>query len=243
MILAIDAGNTRVKWGIWEQGRWAETGAAAHAEIAGLAQAWSGIAQPRAIVVSNVAGSEVGAALAALTSRWRVSPLWVGSERARCGVRNGYDSPAQLGSDRWAALIGARHLHPGACVVVNVGTAMTVDALSAEGVFLGGIIVPGARLMQEALARNTAALDLRPGSFSAFPRNTRDAIASGAIQALCGAVERMASALAPEPASPVCILSGGGAALIETHLRLPLKPVEHLVLDGLLRIALESASL
>ena len=94
-----------------------------------------------------------------------------------------------------SALIGARRLSSDACVVVNAGTAMTVDALTAKGEFIGGIIVPGFDLMHEALAANTARLSSQRGDFSAFPRNTRDAITSGAIQASCGAVERMRGAM------------------------------------------------
>ena len=90
------------------------------------------------------------------------------SQAEQCGVRSSYAEPAQLGADRWAALIGARRRYAGPCAVVNAGTTMTVDALSAEGIFLGGFIVPGLELMREALARNTAQLKAQDGRFSFF---------------------------------------------------------------------------
>jgi type III pantothenate kinase len=163
--------------------------------------------------------------------------------RAQCGVRNSYDDPAQLGCDRWAALIGARRLYAGPAVVVDAGTALTADALTGDGVFVGGIIVPGAELMRKALAEHTAALKPQPGKFSFFPDTTGDAIMSGAIDALAGAIERMARFLeeAGEP-QPACVLSGGGAALIEPYLNLEVKVVDNLVLEGLLTIAREAHS-
>jgi type III pantothenate kinase len=161
----------------------------------------------------------------------------VSAQSDQCGVRSGYAQPAQLGADRWAALIGARHLVAGACVVANVGTTMTVDALSAESIFLGGFIVAGFDLMREALARNTAQLELQNGRFAFFPDNTGDAIASGAVNALTGAVERMVSYMqATGEGAPVVLVSGGGAPHLLPHLSGDVRPVDNIVLEGLARI-------
>ena len=146
--------------------------------------------------------------------------------------------PAALGADRWAALIGAWHLTGGACVVVNAGTTMTVDALNGEGVFLGGCIVPGAALMREALARDTANLALRAGAFSYFPDNTGDAIFSGTVNALSGAVAQVVQYLQQSAGvAPRVLLSGGDAALIEARINGTVTVVDNLVLEGLLQIA------
>jgi len=236
-VLAIDAGNTRIKWGVHDGARWRKQAWLDTRRPQGLKRALAGLPAPQAIVVSNVAGAALREKLRrALPAR--PAPQWVKSVRAQCGVRNGYTHPAQLGCDRWAALIGARRLHAGALVVVNAGTALTVDALTDEGVFVGGLIVPGVDLMREALAHNTAALALRPGKFSFFPASTGDAIVSGALNALAGAVERMARFLeqAGQP-QPACVLSGGGAALLAPQLNLEVKVVDNLVLEGLLAIA------
>lgn len=238
-VLTIDAGNTRVKWGAHNGTRWLHQAWIETARVAELTTAFAGMPPPRTIAVSNVAGDALQQQLAAVLPA-TPAPRWIVSVRAQCGVRNSYADPAQLGSDRWAALIGARRLYGGAALVVNAGTALTVDALTGEGVFLGGIIMPGADVMRRALAASTAALKPQPGKFSSFPNATGDAIVSGTIDALCGAVERMARFLQERgQAAPRCVLSGGGAALIAPHLNLAVKVVDNLVLEGLLAIARE----
>ena len=140
----------------------------------------------------------------------------------------------------WAAVIGAYRLFGAAAVVVNAGTALTVDAVTGDGVFAGGMIVPGAELMRLALAENTAGLKRRPGAFSFFPDATGDAIMSGAINASCGAIERMARFLEDAGQSaPLCVISGGGAALLAsacaaTNRRMDLLMLRQVV-EGLLR--------
>jgi type III pantothenate kinase len=120
---------------------------------------------------------------------------------------------------------------------VNAGTTMTVDALSADSIFLGGFIVAGYELMRDTLARNTAQLKIQTGSFSFFPDNTGDAIASGAVNALVGAIERMVSHMrTTTDEEPVVLLSGGGASRLLPHLTADVRAVENLVLDGLARI-------
>src|SRR5450759_2561278 len=219
--------------------RWLKQGWVDTARAAELKDALHELPRPQTTLVSNVAGEPLNPQLESILPSTPAA-RWIKSERAQCGVRNSYDDPAQLGCDRWAALIGARRLYDGPAVVVNAGTALTVDALAGDGVFVGGIIVPGAQLMRVALAGHTAALKLQPGKFSFFPNTTGDAIMSGAINALAGAIERMARFLAETgQRQPACVLSGGGAALIEPHLNLEVKVVDNLVLEGLLTIAHE----
>ena len=178
-LFLVDAGNTRIKWGIHAEGAWLAQGACATAEAERLEQPFLQAQPVRRVVGSNVAGEDVRTKIQQALG---IEPLWVSARSEQCGVRSGYADPAQLGADRWAALIGARHLVEGACVVANAGTTMTVDALSADSIFLGGFIVAGFELMRETLARNTAQLKLQDGRFAFFPDNTGDAIASGATQ-------------------------------------------------------------
>ncbi|MFN7087463.1 MAG: type III pantothenate kinase [Burkholderiales bacterium] len=238
-ILAIDAGNSRIKWGWFEQGRWSGRAWLATAEAGKLGAALAAPA-PDKIVVSNVAGSAVGTAIAAALAQFATQPRWIRSEPRQGGVTSGYRDPAQLGCDRWAALIGAWHLFRGPCVVVNAGTTMTVDALSDEGVFVGGFIVPGVELMRDSLARHTAQLERQEGRFAYFPDSTADAIISGVINALAGAIERMRHYLEQtgQPA-PLIVLSGGDAALIAPQLGTRVEVVDNLVLEGLICIALD----
>ncbi len=238
-VLAIDAGNTRVKWGLHDGVRWRKRGWIASGRAQELKSALAGFCVPHAVVVANVGGTALHTKiLRALAGR--PAPRFIKSQRAQCGVRSSYRTPVQLGCDRWAALIGAYQLHGGPALVVNAGTALTVDALTADGVFVGGVIVPGTQLMRKALAENTAALKLQPGKFSFFPNTTGDAIVSGAIDALAGATERMARFLEDTSGTvPICVVSGGNAALLAPRLNLEVKVVDNLVLEGLLLIACE----
>ena len=242
-ILAIDAGNTRIKWGVHDDGSWAAQGwVPTTARTERLARAWAAIGAPGKVIAANVAGLSVARRIAAAARRLQRRVQFVNGAARQCGVASSYDSPAQLGADRWAALIGARHFHRGACVVVNAGTTLTVDALAADGVFLGGMIVPGMELMRGALAYNTAGLRRRgAGRFAFFPARTADAIESGAINALVGAIERMRRFMREAgQEAPLTVLSGGAAPLLAPQLTGPLEVVDNLVLEGLVRIALES---
>ncbi|MEQ1773588.1 MAG: type III pantothenate kinase [Burkholderiales bacterium] len=249
-ILVIDAGNSRIKWGVADENGWLRRASLATAEAASFGEALKDVPVPSRIVVSNVAGARVRDALAAaLTAAFAqafanhpVAPLWVSGCDQQCGVRSGYADPAQLGSDRWAALIAAWRIYGRACVVVNAGTTMTVDALSGEGVFLGGVIVPGLDLMRASLDNGTAQLKWQPGAFYYFPDNTADAITSGALNALAGAIDRMRrymeeSGQRNDNGGPLVVLSGGAAALIQPRLNEKAELVDNLVLEGLLEIA------
>jgi type III pantothenate kinase len=237
-LLAIDAGNSRIKWGVHGNGAWITRDALATSEADRLREALAHAGSFHRAVISNVAGDDVARKLeGALPGGVALS--WVTGREEQCGVRSSYADPAQLGPDRWASLIGARHLQEGSCVVVNAGTTMTVDALSAESIFLGGFIVPGFELMRCALDANTARLALRQGAFSFFPDNTGDAIASGALNALAGAIDRMCHYVVETGEDdPTIVVSGGNAALLVPHLNARVQVVDNLVLEGLVRIGM-----
>lgn len=239
MILTVDAGNTRIKWGLHDGNSWQAKGWVATADAAGLGDAWKGLAAPERIVVSNVAGPQVAIQIGEACQGWPAEVDWVVAVESQCGVSNGYEIPSQLGSDRWAALIAARAIAPEGCVVVTAGTAMTVDALTADGVFLGGMIVPGLATMVRALAESTVAIDEGGGHYRDLPKNTPDAVYSGALSAMVGAVWHMNALLAGEiKRAPTCLLSGGDAQLLLPLLSGKTRMVDNLVLDGLIRIAL-----
>ncbi|MGH8704229.1 MAG: type III pantothenate kinase [Burkholderiales bacterium] len=244
MILAIDAGNSRVKWGWYERGgdgdRWASVATVSLIEFAASNHDINPFAatheNPSRIVISNVAGDGTHQLLVNWTSIFDADPLWLKGERERCGVRSLYERPEQLGPDRWAGLIAARALHPGrASLVVQAGTATTVDALSAGGEFLGGLILPGVDLMRFVLHEHTGKLPLQEGSFVKTPHNTVDAIETGCRHAQAGAVERMHRVMGGDC---VCLVSGGGGNALIERLEIPCRYVENLVLEGLARIGL-----
>lgn len=243
-ILVIDVGNSRMKWGVFGPRGWMLFGVTPNSEIATLAMRdWHSLPRPMRVVGVNVAGEPARVRVEAQLARWRIAPEWLVASDAACGVTNRYARPSQLGPDRWAGLVAAwrrsaaTDLFPPACVVVNAGTAVTVDALDAEGVFRGGLILPGMRLMLQTLAENTSALKAAPGEFREFPDNTADALYSGAMQAICGAVEQMRRRIDTNPAQVRVYLSGGAAPEIVTHLNPPVEVVGNLVLEGVLALA------
>lgn len=237
-ILAIDAGNTRIKWGLWEDRGFIAQGAVLTAHAAQLADALHMLARPQRSIACSVASVQVRTQIEQTLAPWGGGPQWVVSRREQCGVVSRYATPEQLGADRWAALIGARVRHAGPCVVVNAGTAVTIDALTADGEFLGGLILPGPELMAEALTTGTAGLPRLPGRFERFPTNTANAIYSGAVQAVCGAIERTQAALvAGGHTEPQIMVSGGSGELLAAHLGRPVTSLPDLVLEGLVAIA------
>ena len=246
LVLAIDVGNSRIKWGLHGPRGWQLRGITPNSEIGALAvRDWHSLPRPTRVVGVNVAGEPTRVRLEAQLARWRVVPEWLIAGESACGVKNGYARPAQLGADRWASLVAAwrrstaTDLFPPACVVVNAGTAVTIDALDANGVFHGGLILPGMRLMLEALAEKTAGLKIVPGTFQPFPDNTADAVYSGAVQAICGAIELMRRRIESNPANVRCYIAGGAAPEIALHLRPPVEVVDSLVLEGVLALAEE----
>jgi type III pantothenate kinase len=193
-------------------------------------------------VVSNVAGERTQERLQTLLETVfgsAIRPHWFASLPQLAGLRNAYRDPAQLGCDRFAAALGAQRLFPQqALIVATCGTATTIDAVSADGVFTGGMILPGLGLMATSLARSTAQLPHITDHVhvnTLFADNTDDAIISGCINAQVGAIER-AFALHSQQAPGTricCIVAGGSAALIAPYLSIGHETVDNLVLIGL----------
>lgn len=242
MILAIDAGNSRVKWGWHDGSGWTSVATVSLIEFAASSDHVNPFSvthgDPQRIIISNVAGEGAHHLLVNWTSIFDAEPIWLHAEAQRCGVTNQYERPEQLGPDRWAALIAARAVHSGPCLVVNSGTATTVDMLTAEGVFRGGAILPGVELMRFVLHEHTGRLPIGEGGYRDAPRNTVDAIETGCRHAQAGAVERMYRVFRDLELNPLCIVSGGAGRLLVDQLSMPRRYIENLVLDGLAHIAL-----
>jgi type III pantothenate kinase len=231
-MLLIDAGNSRCKWARVEGGQWLQQGAASYADWPALRTTLLALPRPARMLVANVAGEAVAARLRELAAELGCTLQFARSQHEQCGVRNLYQQPEQLGVDRWLALLAAWQHEGRACLVVTCGTATTVDALSDAGEFLGGLILPGLALMRQSLAQGTAQLGLQEGIPQDFPRNTADAIHSGAMRATIGAILQQHARLAGR--QPVrCLLSGGDAGAIAPLLGVPCEQVDNLVLLGL----------
>lgn len=246
--LAIDIGNTRLKWAQYAA---PQPGAAVIAHgavfletIDGLDEGeWKTLVPPASMLGCNVAGEGVRRRVEEQLEMWDVEPRWVVSAPQAAGVVNGYDHPGRLGVDRWVAMIGARHRvlaapEPRPVLVVMVGTAVTVDAVDQTGRFLGGLILPGFGLMLKALEMGTAGLKAPTGEAVDFPTNTSDALMSGGTDAIAGAIERMHRKLrARTGIEPRLIMSGGAAVKVAPTLAgMHVEMVETLIFDGLLEL-------
>lgn len=245
--LAVDVGNTRLKWALYAAPR-PGAGLIAHGAtfleaIDELAEsAWQDLPAPASMLGSIVAGEGVRRRTEQQLEIWDIEPRWVVASASAGGVRNGYDHPARLGVDRWVALIGARQRmlargQGSPALVIMVGTAVTVDALDADGRFLGGLILPGFGLMLRALEMGTAGLKAPTGEAVDFPTNTSDALMSGGSDAIAGAVDRMAGKLERRTGQrPQLFMGGGAATKLAPMTDYPVEMVDTLIFDGLLHL-------
>src|SRR4051812_28318416 len=140
--LLIDAGNSRIKWGVHDGHGWAARGAVPTAQANAIGADWESLQGIGNATASNVAGVLVAEDLQRACRERGIALAIVRPQAAQLGVTNGYREPSQLGAARWAALIGAHHAAQGHKLGVRAGTALTIDALTADGRFLGGLIVP-----------------------------------------------------------------------------------------------------
>lgn len=242
MDLLIDVGNTSLRWATPSSGVLGEVRAVRH--FGGLPidlhAAWEQLAPPGRVLVANVAGEAIAAALADVCrSRWGVAPRFVRTEREACGVRIAYVEPARLGVDRWLALLAAHRHFPGDVLIVDAGTAITFDLLRADGRHMGGLILPGIESMRDGLLQGTQIprVDVVDGNDAPWATDTATAIGSGTIQAPAALAERLDRAFAEYTGTPPRLLVTGGDA----ERLLPALPesaalVPDLVLRGLMLV-------
>jgi type III pantothenate kinase len=245
--LLMDIGNTRLKWGVLEDGAIRRTGHISQETIRndGLAALTSKL--PRrvdAVFASNVAGTSFATRISGVVGmHCNCDMHFARSDREACGVTNSYRQPRRMGVDRWVAIIGAWAEIQSACLVVDAGTAVTIDALDSDGQHLGGQILPGVTLMSDALAANTSDIpntsrrSIRGASgLEIFASNTGGAVAHGTLSAVVGAIERALHVMQENHHDPELILTGGDASRILKSLGDDPIHRPHLVLQGLARL-------
>lgn len=236
MKLLIDAGNTRIKWGLVEDATLQQEGNIPHDETELLGQ----LCKQHAI--THIWGSLVANQTLRQTIEMAcpVPIRWVSSERQHGAVRNHYLRIEEHGSDRWLAILALHDLCPGDVVLASLGTALTVEALTAEGDYLGGLIIPGLRLMLDSLELGTARLKHGNGGWTMFPQTTDDAMATGAIDAMAGAITRVRERLDTHTGrKSQLVLTGGNAPLLQPLLAQPCQIMHNLVISGLLKVSNE----
>ena len=244
--LLVDVGNSRVKWSDPERLSLGSISAFATEDLSNsLCMQWSGLKRPDAVWISSVAGDRTDGVMRHWVSQtWGITAHFLLATDHQLGVSNGYQTPSQLGIDRWLALIAARALSHLPLIVVDCGPAVTVDGMDATGQHLGGLILPGQRLMRESLTGKTAIADLvESSSRDYFAMNTAAGIHSGALLATSCLIEKIYEIMSEQSKTEVsCFLTGGGAELIKDSLDIPLKHEPALVLSGLALVAKASTA-
>jgi type III pantothenate kinase len=236
--LLLDLGNTRLKWA------WTDASGPLHAQ----ARAWDAVGEmplaqqlnehgaARRVFAASVTHAERQAEVeVALRDAGAAAPVWVGTPAQACGVRNGYRRPQDLGVDRFLGMVAALHAGCAPCIVVSAGTALTLDALAADGLHLGGLIAPGPQLMQQSLREAARHLpDSQDAPVLDCADDTAAAMASGCWQAALGLIERFHARMrAPLGGKPELVLGGGDALTLAGRLALPATVQADAVLQGL----------
>jgi type III pantothenate kinase len=251
MTVLVDIGNTRIKWATLEHGQLVKRGSAVHRDSldAALAEFAAALpAKPR-IIASNVAGESVAKQLSSLVAvRPDASLELVATSAERFGVRCAYADPSRLGVDRWVAVLAAHHAARAAACVLNAGTAVTFDAVDADGAHLGGLILPSAGLLAAALDRNTSNIGRTVPATSVahglelLGRTTDAAVGHGAWLALAAALDRAVVTVARAlGTTPVVYLTGGDADALRGWLETRVELRADLVLEGLALFAVSKA--
>ena len=235
LYLLFDVGNTRLKWAAVESSKhpsdrqkklWAYSGSIssnalqssqAKAELANYIA--KTLPKPDAIGFCCVAGSQAITNLKLLFPQWsEIAWQQLHGESHFTGMRPLYQDPTKLGAGRWAALFGARALSKSNTLIINSGTATTIDLLGSNGVHYGGWILPGLSLMQTSLQSQTAQLPLaeRHDGLFGFGINTNDAIINGCDAAQIGAIVQ-AIQISKKLNCPIekIWLDGGNAKILE----------------------------
>lgn len=245
--LLLDVGNSRLKWGVLDNGSISRTGHISHDSMRqhGLAALTSKLPrQVDTVFASNVAGASYATRLSGVISMHCGCDMrFARTEKQACGVTNSYRQPRRMGVDRWVAMIGAWSECEAAIVIVDAGTAVTIDAIDDDGQHLGGQILPGIALMADALATGTSDIpsvgqrvSKAASGLDMFANNTARAVEQGIMNAVVGAIERAAWAVEEHGSDPTIVLTGGDASRILRSIEDEVLHRPHLVLHGLARI-------
>lgn len=239
MKLVMDVGNSRIKWA-----RVGPDGPApgAAADRGGsvdktLDAAFAGSEAPDAVLISSVAGDAVDARLEQwVTARWDRRPAWFRAEPETLGIVNGYLDAAQMGADRWAAVIGARGLYPAPVGVIDCGTAVTLDVVDGGDRHLGGLIAPGLDLAQRSLLTSTAGVRAAGRQATGLlGRSTAECVANGTSLGLAGALERWLEEVDDSLEGVTWLATGGAWPRLGAAIRRSIQYDPDLVLRGLAR--------
>lgn len=242
MDLLIDVGNSRIKWAFSQAGKLSAHGCAEHCCVvpSEASQTWLTGEPPARVVVANVAGDVYGRLLNDWAQKqWQLNVEYVEVEPGYSDIALAYPDPCKFGVDRWLAIIAARNLSSTDVAVIDVGTAVTVDILTAQGQHLGGVIMPGLNMMQQSLQQKTSAIQplLKPqknANSALLGNDTATGIVNGSLYAVAGAIEHLLFRIEAQTEGELSvIISGGDAEAVQSELRIESQHVPDLVLQGM----------
>ncbi len=240
MELLIDVGNSRIKWAYAHKGRLECHGSAEHKENipAEAASAWLNASPPEHVIAANVAGAGYAKQLSAWVQRqWQLRVDFITLDPFRLELA--YAEPERLGVDRWLALVAARQLVSGTVAVIDAGTAVTLDMVSAEGKHLGGIILPGLELMSMSLQQKASGIRAGVGGSvfdqsSLLGKDTRSCIEKGSLYAVTGAVEHVLKRFRAQVGEvQSVIICGGNGEQLKAELNIRCQFIPDLILQGM----------
>jgi type III pantothenate kinase len=251
MNLLIDIGNSRLKWASLEHFLSKQTSISYNANnlLSKLDKIWIDLPTPHKIWVSNVAGQIVKKILIEWISlHWHIHINFIVSEKQAYGVSNAYLKPEILGVDRWLALIATKKLNLGITIIVDCGTAVTLDVINHNGKHLGGVISSGINTMYNSLLKNTQNIILNQHELSEnnktkklLAKDTTNAVKLGAIYSIVGLIEKIKIELSKQWQQPIfCIITGGDGNIIKPLLSFDSKYIHDLVLKGIVVVASEN---
>jgi len=229
MKLLLDLGNTRLKWQLYEDDSNQASGAWAHADVLRQVEIWRGLSI-EGVWLAAVGLSALAEQLVRQLRDYGFAVHELHSPAQQAGVCNAYADPAKLGVDRWLALLAARRHLGSAALLVDAGTAMTLDVLDAEGMHQGGLIAPGLRMMRESLHGNTQLLPEVEGDDWCLGKDTQQAIAAGTLGAQVSMLESVYVQQVEHYPGLACVITGGDAGLVYNALRPELR--EHCRVDA-----------
>ena len=233
-VLLLDAGSSRLKWAWWRDGRLdrSESSAGGGDAASAVGDIESPVSPGRVVLASVLEAAAQARLVEALNRRFGSDVEVAGVTDACCGVRNGYANPARLGVDRWLAMI-AGYRSAGACIVVDCGTAVTIDVVDKAGRHLGGQILPGLGAMARCLIGSTRLTDAPAVSGALLGSDTAACIGAGIHHAVGALIDRVAAAWADDHGMPRVIITGGDAGDVARFVNTKTEIRSTLVLDGL----------
>lgn len=239
MILEIDIGNTRLKWRLFNAKSERIAGGASERSAVFLHDLHKQFAVLSQVRIACVAKQDITKDICeAVVCLWSITPQLAITQKKHAGLEIAYQDPSRLGVDRWLAMLAAYGQAKRSVCVIDCGSAITVDLVSAHGKQLGGYIVPGVAMQKASLLESTGqirleqAVDVRHKSWG---RNTEEAVDYGVLQQVTSFINAIVDELIGAEDLPVFFITGGDAEMLLSMIRCreQFNYCPDLVMDGL----------